>query len=47
MLLSEQLQRNFKLALADETPGSNHVGNDVDSQRGFQVCGIIHCGLAH
>jgi hypothetical protein len=28
----ELLQRDFQLALADEAPGSNHVGNDVDTE---------------
>jgi hypothetical protein len=28
---SELLQRDFQLALADEAPGSNHVGNDIDA----------------
>jgi hypothetical protein len=27
----ELLQRDFQLALADEAPGSNHVGNDIDA----------------
>jgi hypothetical protein len=45
MLLGEQFQRNFEFALTDETPGSNDVGNDINLQRGLQVCGIIHCFL--
>jgi hypothetical protein len=27
----ELLQRDFQLALADEAPWSNHVGNDIDA----------------
>jgi hypothetical protein len=33
MQFGELLQRDFQLALADETPGSDHVGNDVDADR--------------
>ncbi|MCW5576403.1 MAG: hypothetical protein KIT13_09955 [Burkholderiales bacterium] len=32
MQFGELLQRDFQPALADETPGSDHVGNDVDAQ---------------
>jgi hypothetical protein len=32
MQFSELLERHFQLALADEAPGSNHVGNDIDAQ---------------
>jgi hypothetical protein len=32
MQFGELTQRGFQLALADETPGSNHVGYDIDVQ---------------
>ena len=41
-LLAQQFQRNFKFALPDETPGSNHVRNDVNLQHNFRLCGRIH-----
>jgi hypothetical protein len=28
----ELSERDFQLALADEAPGSNHVGNDINLQ---------------
>jgi hypothetical protein len=31
MQFRELPQRDFQLALADEAPGSNHVGNDIDA----------------
>jgi hypothetical protein len=31
MQFGELPERDFQLALADETPGSDHVGNDVDA----------------
>jgi len=36
MQFGELLQRDLQLALADETPGSDHVGNDVDAD------GLVH-----
>jgi hypothetical protein len=44
MLLVKQLQRNFKLALADKTPRSNYVGYDVDLQRLLRL--FSHCDLS-
>jgi hypothetical protein len=35
---SELFQREFQLALADETPGSNHVGNDIDAEARVHGC---------
>lgn len=35
MQFGELLQRSFQLALADETPGSNDVGYDIDAYQGL------------
>ena len=32
LLLAPQFQRAVEMALADEAPGADHVGNDIDRQ---------------
>jgi hypothetical protein len=35
--IGNERQRIFQPALADEAPGANHVGDDVDAKRGWRA----------